>query len=231
MSRFNVLTDHPVAWESRDHTHPGGTMMDNSRNHAFNEKLYALFPGRAMAVLDLGCAGGGFVKDCIDDGHAAVGIEGSDYSLVRKRAEWATIPENLFTADITHPFRVQWGGDITDGRNEECWAGEDVAFEAVTAWEVMEHIPEAGLPGLCDNVRRHLTADGLWIMSVSLQRGFHHMTVRPRTWWLGMFAREGFANRDDLVAYFQNDWVRGPLQGAPESFHLVLGRTAGRVPG
>jgi hypothetical protein len=62
-------------------------------------------------------------------------MEGSDYSLIRKRAEWATIPDSLFTCDITEPFVL--AGPL---------------FYLVTAWEVMEHISQERLPGLCNNI-------------------------------------------------------------------------------
>jgi cyclopropane fatty-acyl-phospholipid synthase-like methyltransferase len=213
---YRIITDHPVALASRDHTHPSGTANDNSVNPRFNRRLYELLPRRPLRVLDLGCAGGGFTKSVLDDGHEAVGVEGSDYSLKRKRAEWATIPDSLFTADITRRFQLTkaW----PDGTEL------NARFDAVTAWEVMEHIPEAGLPQLCENVRRHLGTGGLWFMSVSRQVGFHHVTVRDRPWWLALFARNGLADRPDVVEKFApEDWVRGPLQNAPDSFHLVLG--------
>jgi 2-polyprenyl-3-methyl-5-hydroxy-6-metoxy-1,4-benzoquinol methylase len=209
--KYALVTDRPVATDSRDHTHPGGTANDNSRNPAFNAKLFALFPGRTIRVMDLGCSGGGFVKDVLDAGHIAVGVEGSDYSLLRKRAEWATIPDNLFTADITAQFDV-----LADGARAE--------FDVVTAWEVMEHIPEQGLDQLVHNVLAHLATGGMWVMSVSTQHGFHHVTVRHRQWWLDLFAKWGLVNDEGLVARFGDDWVRGPNQNAPESFHLILKR-------
>ncbi len=221
--KFTVLTEHPIAAWSVDTTQPGGTMHDNSRNHRFNDKLYAHFGSRKLLIADLGCAGGGFVKDCIDDGHEAVGLEGSDYSLVRKRAEWATIPDNLFTADVTEPFTVMRGVWDYDDRNEEYFDGKQTHFDCVTAWEVMEHIPEERLPGLCDNVRRHLAPGGIWVMSVSKQHGPHHVCVHDRAWWQGLFAREGFVEAPEVLGLFGlEDWVRGPLQNAPESFHFVL---------
>lgn len=209
MPTYSVVTDHPVAVDSWDHLSPGGTMHDNSRWHAFNEKLYGLFEHHPISVLDLGCAGGGFVKDCIDDGHNAVGIEGSDYSLVRKRAEWATIPLNLFTADILKPFTV-----LEDG--------EPARFDCVTAWEVLEHLNEEGMPTLCDNIKRHLVPGGYFIGSVSTQIGEHHSLVKPKAWWLRMFTEQGFTHHDDLIDYFGEDWIRGIKQNAPQSFHVVL---------
>jgi SAM-dependent methyltransferase len=231
--RYKVLTDHPVALTSRDHTHPSGTACDDSRNVNFNRKLYPLFD-KQITLVDLGCAGGGFVKSVVDDGHEAIGIEGSDYSLTwdfhdpktrkpGRRAQWATIPERLFTADVTKPFDVV---KVTREYCEECnGPHEDSAeFEVVTCWEMMEHIPEDGLDQLAKNVLSHLAPNGVWIMSVSTQVGFHHVTVKHRGWWLELFAKHGLTNDDGLVRHFNDDWIRGPSQGAPESFHLCLRR-------
>lgn len=222
---FKVITGHPVAFESRDHTHPAGTAHDNSRNPKFNQLLFKLTGGVPLRVLDLGCSGGGFVKDMLDAGHVAIGIEGSDYSLLRKRAEWATIPGNLFTADVTRPFQVvERMFEPAPDAATEAWVG--VKFDVVTAWEVMEHIPEEGLDRLIRNVLDHLAPGGIWVMSVSTQTGFHHVTVRDQPWWLELFARYGLANDHRAVRHFGSEWVRGPQQNAPGSFHLVLKRSA-----
>jgi hypothetical protein len=49
-----------------------------------------------------------------------------------------------------------------------------------------------------------------------------HQTVQKKEWWLNLFNNCGFVNHPSLIEYFENDWVRGPLQGTPGSFHLVL---------
>lgn len=214
---FRVITDHPVALDSRDHLKPQGTKDDNSRNPRFNHKLLSLLSQRPLRLCDVGCSGGGFVKDMLDAGQIAIGLEGSDYSLKRKRAEWATIPDHLFTCDITHPFTI-----VPVGDGEEGDAPRPALFDVITAWEVMEHIPEDRLPQLCRNVRLHLAPQGLWIMSVSRQQGYHHVTVHDERWWTTFFEQEGFRNRPDLVKYFDRDWIRGPHQAAPDSFHLIL---------
>ena len=87
-----VLTQKPVALDSPDHLMPWGTRQDNSTNLQFNLKLARWLPLETLSVLDLGCSGGGFVKSVLDMGCLAVGLEGSDYSQVRARTEWATIP-------------------------------------------------------------------------------------------------------------------------------------------
>lgn len=92
------------------------------------------------------------MKDCLDDGCLAVGLEGSDFSKRYRRAEWATIPDFLFTCDITGDFDVLLE---TDGRSQL------IQFDVVTSWEVIEHIAEQDLPVVTANVRKHLSPNGL----------------------------------------------------------------------
>ena len=212
-----VETGHPVATDSPDHLQPWGTARDNSRNPRFNERLYRLFetPPR---VLDLGCSGGGFVRDCLDDGCFAVGIEGSDYSKRMLRAEWPRLADRfLFTADITKPFTV----------NEQ--------FDVVTAWEVLEHLPREGLEQFCANVKRHLAPAGLAIFSISsTEEVIHgtrlHQTVESKRWWTQEFARNGLTHLPAFEDYFNGQYVRGPLQNAPDSFHLILSTDIAQAP-
>lgn len=219
---YTLQTEKPVALDSPDHIQPHGTMRDNSRNPLFNRRLGALFSPRRPAVLDMGCSGGGFVKSCVEDGWEAVGLEGSDYSKKHQRAEWRSIPERLFTCDVTAPF------ELADN-------GERARFDAVTSWELIEHIKAEDLPAVCRNVLGHLAPGGLWFMSVSTDREVingHvlHQTVQPRAWWLEFFQNHGLIHQPQLVQWFENDWVRGPMQGAPGSFHLVLSRHDERPP-
>jgi hypothetical protein len=108
MSNFIKLeTSFPVAFDSPDHLVPHGTAKDNSTNLMFNLKVEKLFKNlnRLLKVLDLGCSGGGFVRSCIERGCLAVGLEGSDYSKIHRRAEWPILGDYfLFTSDITRPF-------------------------------------------------------------------------------------------------------------------------------
>jgi SAM-dependent methyltransferase len=215
-----VKAEREVAYDSPDHLAPWGTRADSSKNLRFNQKLYFLYPRREsfLSVLDLGCSGGGFVKSCLDDGCLAVGLEGSDFSKKRRRAEWATIPDFLFTCDITRDFEVL----IDDGKNTD-----RVHFDIVTAWEVVEHIKTEDLRKLAENVKKHLKPSGLWIMSVSPNEEIVngvvlHQTVQPKEWWIETFKNFGFTHLPEYDRYFNTQYVRGPKYGGPESFHLIL---------
>jgi len=228
LRRVIVRAEKEVAYDSPDHLNPWGTRRDNSRNWRFNQKLTQLFDRQKgpIWVLDMGCSGGGFVKDCLDDGCVAVGLEGSDFSKKLRRAEWRTIPEFLFTADITR--RVDIAGEFSDGERP-------LLFDAITCWEVMEHIAERDLPAVAENVKRHLRQGGLWIMSVAshddIVNGVNlHQTVKPKDWWVQLFAGLGLMHQEDYVRYFNTQFVRGPKYMAGGSFHLVLTNDTAKMP-
>ena len=203
---FAVSTAHPVAVDSLDHKEPCGAIHDNHRNQKFNNKLYELFNFvKPLYVLDLGCAGGGMVKNFVEDGHYALGLEGSDINLRTKRAEWATIPQNLFTCDCTKPFTIHQGPPVFREPRH-------VRFDVITAWEFMEHIAKPDLPQLFDNVRRHLKKSGGWFMSVALfDSGGYHQTVESWEWWYNTLAENGFRVMRELCDWnhFKHDeWIR-----------------------
>jgi len=178
---ISLKSDHPVAADSLDHLHPFGTLQDNTRNFPFYKKCVKLY-GPTVSYLDLGCSGGGLVFDFAINGNLAIGLEGSDLSQKMGRANWRTIPNNLFTCDITKPFQLV-------DRN----TGQVSQFDVVGCWEVLEHIPENALPSLFANVTQHLAEGGVFIGSVSkMPEDPLHITVHDNAWWVDLFARHGF---------------------------------------
>lgn len=133
-------------------------------------------------MLDLGCSGGQLVADFRSVGWDAVGLEGSDFSLKHRRANWKTLANvSLFTCDIAKPFRLTLDGDAA-------------LFDLVTAWEVLEHIPEAGLHVLFSNILEHLRPGGLFIASTSSNPDVHdgndlHVTKMSNQEWYSWIAR------------------------------------------
>ncbi len=212
-----VQTSHPVAAESLDYTNHLGAKNDNSRWHPFNERIYDIFPNQQLKVLDLGCAGGGMVADFIADGHLAVGIDGSDYPLKNGLGEWPKYAgTNLFTADIGQWFDVL--ADIA-----EPGIPKSVAFDVITAWEVLEHLTEVELLQCLCTIHYLLHAmDGIFVCSINPDPQPHHVTCRSRDWWEGFFFGQGFRFRQDLYERIDPEWVRGARTGEVHSFHFVL---------
>src|SRR3954470_10044496 len=154
-----VVTKHPVAFESPDHVAPYGTKYNNSTNRKFVLLLNKIVRQQNRqgppSFMDLGCSGGQLVKDFKDLRWVAVGLEGSDYSLKTRRANWRDLAgKNLFTCDITKPFEIKL---------EE----RDLKFDLITAWEVMEHIHPDDLDQLFGNIRAHLKEGGYFIASTA----------------------------------------------------------------
>jgi Methyltransferase domain len=206
LSKIFIETPKPIAYDSPDHIEPVGTAADNSTSRRFNAKLFRLIPPNEVRLLDVGCSGGGLVKSILDDGGFAVGIEGSDYSLRHKRAEWATIPDHLFTTDATVPFQL----------SEEAGAGKTpLQFNVITAWEFFEHIAEEHIAGIVANILRHLAPRGIVLASIApyeqvTENGVRlHQTVQQKPWWIDTFSKLGLQNRPEIEDYFHFDWVRG----------------------
>lgn len=196
-----LVTENPVAIDGADHVFPRGTRNDNTRHLRFVRACEKLFP-KPIRHLDLGCAGGGLVWDFLLGGHASYGIERSNFSKLEQRAEWRSIPEYLFTADITKPFA------FTDASENP------LTFQVISAWEVLEHIHEKDLAGLIDNIDRHLAPSGVFVASVATFEdrdpsigAVWHVTVRPPDWWHERFSSRGWSAERDLLSH--RDFVRG----------------------
>lgn len=181
-------TDYPVAYKSKDHLHPHGTIQDNTRFPRFVERCETLLVAkRDLAFLDLGCSGGGMVLEAALRGHISLGLEGSDCSKKEQRAEWRLLDDRLQTCDITKPFYL---------RNSH---KEIQQFDIITAWEVLEHIAEADLPQLFENIKNHLALGGYFVGSIANWDDIDptsgvnwHVTVRPYEWWVRKFTEAGF---------------------------------------
>ena len=177
-----IVTKYPVAYDSIDHVNPAGTIIDNTRNFGFYNKCRLLY-GENLSFLDLGCAGGGLVFEFALNGHVAIGLEGSDTSKTMARANWRTIPGNLFCCDITKEFELI-----------DCTKKSANRFNVISCWEVLEHIPVDGLETFFLNVKNHSEDGGIFIGSVATfpTRAGHHATVEEKDWWVNKFSEHGF---------------------------------------
>jgi len=204
---IKVITERPVATDSPDHQRPLGTAVDNTKNPLVNKNFLLLTKERPIKVMDLGCAGGGMVQTLLADGFIAVGLEGSDYCLQRKQYEWATVPDNLFTCDISAPFLVM--------ENEQL-----MQFHIITAWDVMEHVFPERVDTVCENIAKHLLPGGHFICSIPINspnfpRGSYgpgdypwHQVHWEAENWEAKFAKYG------LVPKVYEEWdPRGWLRG------------------
>lgn len=218
-----LQTDYPCAVDSLDTIHPRGTANDNTRYPRFIKKCETVFKkDRGLSFLDLGCSGGGMVLDAIIRGHMAIGLEGSDWSLVRQRAEWRLLRNNLFTCDITKPF------SLVSKDGNEC-----KKFDVITAWDVLEHIAAEDLKQLFTNISNHLADDGIFVASIACWDDIDpktevnwHVTVKPKEWWQERFQEFGFEELDGV--FDVEDMARGGINH-PVCYRSLLDTPSSRV--
>jgi 2-polyprenyl-3-methyl-5-hydroxy-6-metoxy-1,4-benzoquinol methylase len=180
-------TQHPVAFESPDHIAPKGTSVNNSTNKKFvlhmDARLHREFGEQTLRMMDLGCSGGQMVIDFTQLRWLGIGLEGSDFSLKHRRANWATYANtNLFTSDITKPFQVKLNG-------------QPIKCHLITSWEVMEHIAEPDLEQVFRNIVNHLEPGGYYIASTTETSDIHeglelHQTRWPNAQWQAYVAKK-----------------------------------------
>ena len=128
-------------------------------------------PGGNWGALDIGCSGGQLVRDFRDLGWLAVGLEGSDFSLKHRRANWSDLAgKNLFTCDAAKPFTLTANG-------------QPARFNLITMWEVLEHIPTPELPQLFANIISHLAPGGYFIASTTSEPDIHDGVDLHQTKW------------------------------------------------
>lgn len=175
---FEVITDYPVAADSEDYLHPYGAMRDVATGKQFIEGL-----GEDYSLLDLGCASGQLVADIVDSGRTAVGLEGSDWPL-KHHENWKRLAgTNLFTCDISRFF------DVKHFLDDKPWYEDEkqrMKFDYVTAWEVLEHIPEDRLSVLMSNILAHCKKSFIGTVACwpnEVDGHVYHQTVKPLEWW------------------------------------------------
>lgn len=171
----NRETEHPVAFKSPDHIAPKGTATNNSTNRKFvlhmDKKVRREFVDTVPRMMDLGCSGGQLVADFMTLGWIGVGLEGSDYSLKHRRANWAQLSNTrLFTCDITKPYQVTLNSNAA-------------SFHLITAWEVMEHIATVDLAPVFDNIIKHLEPGGYLIASTTETPDINNGIELHQTQW------------------------------------------------
>jgi cyclopropane fatty-acyl-phospholipid synthase-like methyltransferase len=190
-----IITDYPIAHESPDHIEPYGTKQDNCTSHEFIQQLEMYF-GRKISLLDLGCAGGQFVVDMLHNNNFAIGLEGSDYSIKHNRPNWPEFNnKNMFTCDISKPFSV-----VSD-------EFELLKFDCITAWDVLEHIPESRLSTVFTNILSHINIGGLFVGHIaSWPDGPYHVSLFNRSTWMNeIFPKQ----LKEVIPCPFTQWVRG----------------------
>ena len=203
MSLITLETENPVAIDSPDHIAPAaGTIVDNRTNVDYVNAVKNYFDG-PFKVLDMGCAGAQMIADYIEEGYVAVGLEGSTHVLTGAGSHnWDKYHnKNLFNVDLSKPFQLKEDG-------------EDMKFDFIHSWDVIEHIHPDDLGVWFDNVKNHLTDDGVFCCVLATTPDYEmkdgELVIRHRSMfnsaeWVNIFFDNGF----ELCV--ENDWHSYPV--------------------
>ena len=204
---MRVITNYPVAIDSPDHIFPFGTAENNTTDLGFIDEIENYFGGNKIKTLDVGCAGGQLTVDFHNRGHLAIGIEGSDYSVITRRANWPNYYDNiLFTCDATKPYEI-----VDDNDNR-------IIFDLITSWEVVEHIHNDDLSNFFSNMTEHMNENSIFCASIApvpdVQQGhILHQSVYSKEVWMSEILPKYFSDIKELP--FNNKVRYG------SSFHVM----------
>lgn len=189
-SIIEVKTERKIADYSADHQKPKGSFQDNYSSPALLDEIKNYFKKEDIRLLDLGVAGGQFVRDAHDRGWFAVGLEGSDSAIVGEGSKnWSELQNRcLFLADISENFEIISKGKL-------------IEFDFIHSEEVLEHINEDKLDTLFNNIRKHLSPDGIVFLGIAMfpdeeiidgKLYTYHVSVHDKKWWKEKIEKNGF---------------------------------------
>ena len=127
------------------------------------------------SVLDVGCAGGGWLSEWQQAGvNDVFGVDGAYVDM----ADLAIERERFMSADLAKPFDL--------GKT----------FDLVQSLEVAEHIDETAADVFVANIVKHAGRYILFSAAVPGQGGEHHVNEQPYDYWRARFGEAGFAAYD-----------------------------------
>jgi cyclopropane fatty-acyl-phospholipid synthase-like methyltransferase len=183
---MKVITQFPVAVNSPDHIYPWGTANDNHTCLPLINAIENHFGGQKIKFMDIGCSGGQFAVDFFEKGHASVGLEGSNYSVIHSRANWTKYHNSvLFTCDASKEYTV-----VDDN-------SEKVLFDCISSWECIEHIHPDALDQFFKNVANHMHEKSIFIGSIAMNGDYHGVELHQ-----SLFSREKWT-KEILTKYFR----------------------------
>ncbi|HEY4517436.1 MAG TPA: class I SAM-dependent methyltransferase [Candidatus Paceibacterota bacterium] len=130
---------------------------------------------KPRSVLDIGCGTGAFLSVFKEQGSIILGVDGAWVSK-----EERSIPDDAFqSADLERPLHL----------NKQ--------FDLVVSLEVAEHISKASAKNFVENCTRH---GDLVLFSAAIphQGGTHHINEQWPSYWVALFAEQGYVPVDCL---------------------------------
>ncbi len=195
----------------KDWAHGFGQVDRRNAAYFANEMRAAKLPFRPNSVLEIGFGSGQFLGFCAQQGFAVTGLEMNDL---------------LVAAACEHGF---------DARGADALFGLPAAsFDLVAAFDVMEHINKADIPGFLTSIRDCLSDNGRvllrfpngdsWLGQVNQNGDPTHQTA------IGYFMLDYFARAAGLeIISFEAPAEAGFAAGAVKGLHRLIARPIARL--
>ena len=220
---FKIKTEFLGAFDTPDHIMPVGSIRDNYTNISLINEVLQYFNNSNIKVLDLGCAGGQFLVDFLRSGADVVGIEGSSHVFNGPgKFNWIKLMNhNFFLCDITKPFNISEYSESYENNTK---------FDFIHCSEVMEHIEEVDLISFLNNVKKHLSTDGVFCCQISIDDTDPlHVSVFDIEKWLKIFDENDLKPFDNGISnkyfggyIFQNRFRDHLLSNYSTSLYFCL---------
>lgn len=165
---------------------------ESHRNRQFNQHIYKLITNHPIKILDIGCGGGGFIEDCVNDGHCAIGLDGNKFYKDLSLQSWQIIKNNLFTCDIGQDFTILEDDKI-------------IQFDIITTFEFLEHIHPEDINTVMSNIKKHSKYGTYLLYTASSRPDRGHLTIKSKEEWTNLFNEIGYKN---INLDFGKDFIR-----------------------
>jgi ubiquinone/menaquinone biosynthesis C-methylase UbiE len=170
----------------------------------------------SLKLLDVGCGEGYYVRDAIEEGIDAYGIDISTHALENALAE---VQDRITFGSIT---KIPFG---------------DEEFDVMTAFDVIEHVHPKDTSNMIQEIRRVLKPDGIIIITTPSSNfggwvyDLTHINVRPPRFWKLIFEEHNLEVKMFYVPSFLKYHMKNhiPMPDSieflvEEPFRYMLGR-------
>lgn len=179
-------------------------VTNKSKKHMM--KYLKFLRKRSLKMLDIGCAEGYYVRDAIEEGIDAYGIDTSTYALENALDE---VKNRISFGSLTE---IPFG---------------DEEFDVMTAFDVIEHIHPKDTSNAVKEMRRVLKPDGnIIITTPSTNFGswvfdLTHINVRPPRFWKLIFEEHNLRVKMFYVPSFIKYYMKNHFP-IPDSIEFLL---------
>jgi SAM-dependent methyltransferase len=181
-------------------------ITNKSKNHMMKYMKFLQKGSSSLKMLDIGCGEGYYVRDAMDEGINAYGIDISTHTLENALAE---VKDRITFGSITEiPFA-------------------DEEFDVMTAFDVIEHIHPKDTLNMIEEIRRVLKPDGIVIITTpnsnfgSWVFDLTHINVRPPKFWKLIFQEHNFEVKMFYVPSFLKYYMKKYIP-IPDSIEFVV---------